>query len=356
MSEQTIVDFLNSKKIIYPFLKYGYDYVKGNKLALNPWAVEIHPTAKCNHRCIHCSYKLRNENRASLSKEVFDRIISDMINCKVHGVYFSGGGEPCTYEGLSDAIAKLNENDIEVSIITNGTLFVERGILDVANHLNYVAVSVPSCTQQTFEKITGNKNLDKVLSLPDEIKSKHDKPPVVGARIVITNLIAHEVPFILDELKKCNYDYALFKIVRDYEDRGLGITPEVENDLKAYIEKNEKNIDKKFTNINNLFSYKKPYRNIGGCHVNKMGLLAVITPDGEIYPNISEIGDKNFLVGNVNDSSFSDIWGSEEHYRVIEHSSENWRENKCKNCRCISYNNIINSIIESTPDFEDAFV
>ena len=80
-------DFLNSQKVMFPFGTYLADY-KAGKSDFAPWSVEIHPTARCNHRCIHCSYKERNESRHHMDKEVFDRLISSLISMKVKGVYF----------------------------------------------------------------------------------------------------------------------------------------------------------------------------------------------------------------------------------------------------------------------------
>lgn len=102
---------------------------------------------------------------------------------------------------------------VEVAAVTNGSLIEEMGIIDVANHLNYIAVSIPSCNQKMFEKITGKPYVDRVLGLPKKIRDVHgDASPVIGTRVVITNLIVEEVPLILETLKQHGFDYANFKI------------------------------------------------------------------------------------------------------------------------------------------------
>ncbi len=184
--------------------RYLLPYLNG-KTDFTPWSVEIHPTAKCNHQCIHCSYKERNESRIEMPQKFFQRLIDSLIFMHVRGVYFSGGGEPCSYKGLPEAIKKLKSNDIEVALVTNGTLFEKMGLLEVADCINYIAVSVPSCTKNIYEKITGRDLLERVLFLPSIIKNKwKDKSPIIGARIVVTNLIAEEVPYILETLSSAN--------------------------------------------------------------------------------------------------------------------------------------------------------
>ncbi|SFH76233.1 radical SAM additional 4Fe4S-binding SPASM domain-containing protein [Selenomonas ruminantium] len=351
-------DFLNAKKIVYPMVKYLSSYLDGTK-DYAPWSVEIHPTAKCNHRCIHCSYQERNESRVEMPKEMFWNLLESLIQMKVHGVYFSGGGEPCTYEGLSDGIQNLKENGVEVALVTNGTLFERMGLMEVADCINYIAFSVPSCTEDIYEKITGRKLMEEVLSLPDKIKKRWGgRAPILGARVVITNLIAEEVPCILTTLKKRNFDYALFKIVRDYEDRGLGVSEEMIDKLKIEVQNLKENgdLDSRFTNLERIFAYRNPYNPDGICHINRMGLLAAITPEGDVYPNISEIGHSEFKIGNLYEQSFEKIWNSEKHKHVKDISDRQWQSGLCKNCRAISYNLRIQDMVGHLPCEEDPFI
>ena len=351
-------DFLNSKKIVYPMAKCLSSYLKG-KADYAPWSVEIHPTAKCNHRCIHCSYQERNESRVEMPKEMFQKLIESLVHMKVHGVYFSGGGEPCTYEGLPEGIRQLKQNGVEVALVTNGTLFERMGLMEVADCINYIAFSVPSCTEQMYEKITGRNLMGEVLSLPAKIKERWGEvAPILGARVVVTNLIAEEVPYILATLKERNFDYALFKIVRDYEDRGLGVSEEMTEKLKDEVQKlKEKGeLDPSFTNLDRIFAYRKPYNAEGICHINRMGLLSAVTPEGDVYPNISEIGHDEFKVGSLQEQSFEDIWNGEMHRRVKEVSDKQWKSGMCKNCRAISYNLRIQDIVGNMPREEDPFI
>ena len=162
----------------------------------------------------------------------------------------------------------------------------------------------------------------------------------------------------MQTLKDREYDYALFKIVRDYEDRGLGLSEEMVNKLKKEIEDLNASgkIDPKFTNLNKIFAYRKPYETEGICHVNQMGLLAAVTPEGDVYPNISEIGKDKFKVGNLHENPFEEIWNSERHAEVKAVSNAQWKEGICKNCRAISYNVQVNNLLVGCPKEEDPFV
>jgi len=355
MKDSLCDDFLNSKKVLFPFFDRANDYLNGKRDFL-PWAFEVHPTARCNHACIHCSYKERNENREELDKETFNILIDSLIAMHVHGVFFSGGGEPCIYPNLKDAIVKLNQAGVEVAIVTNGSLIEKMGIIEVADHLNYIAVSVPSCNAQMFEKITGKQYVNEILELPGKIRAIHgEKSPVIGARIVITNLIAREVPDILEILKEKEFDYANFKIVRDYESRGLGVSDEMAKELKKEVERlvADGKVDHKYTNVDMIFSYRKPYHPVGTCHMNQMGLLGVVTPEGDVYHNISEIVREDFRIGNLHDKPLHELWNSPRHNVIKQRSQELWLSGKCENCRSIGFNSRINEVLEGMPSHMD---
>jgi len=343
---------------MFPFMERAGDYQAG-KRDFAPWSVEIQPTAKCNHHCIHCSYEERNQSRASMSEKAVASTVDSIIQMGVKGVYFSGGGEPCIYPGLKEHMERLCDNGVEVALLTNGTLLEQAGIFEIAHKLNYIAVSVPSCDKDTFKKITGVDKVGTVIDIANRIKAVHGKQsPVIGARVIVTNLIAHEIESIFHTLRDNQYDYVLYKIVRDYEDRGLGVDEKTNEEIRGKIKEMTQAglIDESFTNLGHVFDYRTPVEFSGKCFVNDMGMLANITPEGEVYPNIVEIVDSRFCVGNVNDLPLEKIWNSERHHAVKALSNQHWKKGACKNCRAITYNKIIEKALDSLPCDPDSFI
>lgn len=348
-------DLLNSNKILFHYGKMLEDIAKG-RTEFNPIAIEIHPTARCNHSCIHCSYKERNESRASISKEVMDRLVDSVINMNIRAVYFSGGGEPTMYPGLAGYIEKLYANGVECSILTNGSCFEQMGLIPIADKLNYIAVSVPGVELGVFKTITGTENLEKVLSLPGKIRRAHgEKSPVIGSRIVLTNKNYWQVGDFLRVIREREFDYALFKIVRDYEDNGQGLSKDEEERLKAEIAGFE-DVDENFTNIKRIFNYRTLPEFKNRCWTNYYGMLANVGTDGKVYPNIVEIEKEDFCIGSLYETSLEDMWNSPRHMEVKKNSDEKWRCGSCRNCRAMSYNEIINRWMECMPRYFDPFI
>lgn len=348
-------DLLNSNKILFHYGKMLEGIARG-QTKFAPVAIEIHPTAMCNHRCVHCSYKERNEGRASISKEVMDQLVDSIIRMGIRAVYFSGGGEPTMYPGLAGYIEKLYANGVECSIITNGSCFEQMGLIPVANKLNYVAVSVPSVDHAVFKTITGTDNLEKVLSLPGIIREAHGgNIPIIGSRIVLTNKNYWQVNDFLRVIKERKFDYALFKIVRDYEDNGQGLAKHEEAELKAEIAEME-NVDENFTNLKTIFNYRTLPEFKNRCWTNYYGMLANVSTDGKVYPNIVEIDKEEFCIGSLYETTLEDMWNSPRHEQVKQLSDEKWSRGVCRNCRAMSYNAIINGWMEKLPKYFDPFI
>lgn len=348
-------DLLNANKILFHYGKILEDIAKG-QTEFPPIAIEIHPTAMCNHRCIHCSYKVRNESRASLSKEVMDRLVESIIKMNIRAVYFSGGGEPTMYPGLSGYIERLHSDGIECSIITNGSCFERMGLVPIADKLNYIAVSVPGVDSEVFQTISGTENLEKVLSLPRKIKDVHGgASPIIGSRIVLTNKNYWQVRDFLRVIREREFDYALFKIVRDYEDNGQGLTKDEETKLKAEIAGIE-DINEDFTNIKAIFNYRALPEFKNRCWTNYYGMLVNVSTDGKVYPNIVEIDKEDFCIGSLYEMPLEDMWNSPRHEQVKQRSDEKWQSGACRNCRAMSYNAILNNWMSQLPKYFDPFI
>ena len=351
-------DFLNPGKIVHALLP-GLGGGASETASRSPWAVEIHPTAKCNHQCIHCSYRERNESRNQLDPAVMSNLIASLIKMGVKGVYFSGGGEPVLYPKLAAQVKTLTDSGVAVAVLSNGSGIDESGLLEVADRLGYLAISVPSCRPDLFQHITGRQHLEKILSLPVKIRARHGgRAPVIGARVVITTLISAEVSRMLFILRSQGFDYVIFKVVRDYEDRGLGLSEVDVAVLRRQIEEleNSGEIDPRFTNLNKIFDYRAPYEPAERCWVNEAGLLAAVTPEAEVYPNIAEIGRPDFLIGNLKENNFEDLWNSPRHSAVKLASNQLWQQGRCRNCRAIAYNGVIKDILSMATKEADPFI
>ena len=97
------------------------DLGEGKRTA--PIYIRIKPTNYCNHKCYYCSYAdsalgLRDSvNRQDqIPWEKMQEIISDITEMGVKAVTFSGGGEPLVYPHIVEAMQKVLNAGIDLSI------------------------------------------------------------------------------------------------------------------------------------------------------------------------------------------------------------------------------------------------
>lgn len=349
---KSIKDFINPYKAYYTIFNRFGEYKKSN-LNFFPWSIEIHPTSKCNFKCVHCSYKKRNENKISLSQKCMAKLIDSIIRINVKGVYFSGGGEPLTFPNIEQHIKRLNDNGVEVALITNGSL-VRKKDLGIISLLNYIAVSIPSCNSSLYKEITSNDCFEDVINLPDYIKTKNSST-IVGLRVVISTYNYKTIFEMLSTLQQKNFDYAFFKVIRDYEGNGYGLSSNEIAELKKMIEIRASEINPDYTNLLNIFEFSKEYSG-NKCWANEFRLLCNIHSNGDVYLCIPQIGNPEYSIGNLNENSLEELWNSFKHEEVICKLNSLYEMGNCKNCRAIAYNRIINELIVKVPNMEDPFI
>lgn len=93
-----------------------------------PDVVRIEPVGKCNFKCIHCPTGSDPNNRGILSKDRFDKIVSQFVAAKYipRVVVLYHGGEPLLNKNLSQYIRALKELGVSKTVITtNASLLTE---------------------------------------------------------------------------------------------------------------------------------------------------------------------------------------------------------------------------------------
>lgn len=360
------------KKLLSPnkFLPIYLSRRKQKWQTLGPVAVELHWTSNCNYNCIHCSYGKRRANGKRLGNQVILTTIHDLIKLNTRAVYLSGGGEPTTVEGWDKYAQQLIDNKIEVALITNG-IVINKKNLNVIRKMNYIAVSVYSVDEGDYKNITRGNFFQRQFSLPSIIKTKASKV-IVGARCVLNNINYRNIVEIYQQAIIAGFDYIIFIPALDYEEQNIALNEYAVQEVKKLIRKNYKIFNFAKTNIDRLILRNVNHyeqcdyrRNFSKCSTVCMAIQlrtnAFINYDGEVYLCQPHIGSVEYSIGNVNVSRFSVIWNSVRHFLIIDKLNQEFGAGLCKNCRAISFNEIINdyinkTLIEDLPIIDDSFV
>jgi radical SAM protein with 4Fe4S-binding SPASM domain len=136
----------------------------------NPIFINIYLTNECNLRCKHCidnsGYLTDEEKCNELSNQEIVYLLDYYIDRGVRNFSFSGG-EPLLRKEIYDFISHIKKKnaDVEVTIITNGTL-IDKNVAEKLADLkvNYVRVSVESHNPKIHDWIRGTGNFDRVMN------------------------------------------------------------------------------------------------------------------------------------------------------------------------------------------------
>jgi Fe-coproporphyrin III synthase len=106
-----------------------------------PKVLQLHPTRRCNLRCLHCYSSSAPTENGALDVSLLDRAISDAAAHGYHTVSISGG-EPLLYSGLSSLLRRARRHGMRSTVTTNGLLLDEKRIGILADGADLLAISL----------------------------------------------------------------------------------------------------------------------------------------------------------------------------------------------------------------------
>lgn len=101
-------------------------------------STHISPESSCNLNCLYCSVSNRKK-RYKIELPVIKKYIKDLKSRGLKAVIITGGGEPLLYPQINDLILWLKKQNLELALITNGTLFHK---LKDINLFSWIRISI----------------------------------------------------------------------------------------------------------------------------------------------------------------------------------------------------------------------
>jgi Fe-coproporphyrin III synthase len=104
-------------------------------------AIQLHPTRRCNLRCLHCYSDSGPEVSEQLDIEVIRRVLVDAAELG-YRVATVSGGEPLTYEKLPELLRAAHDQGLVTTVTTNGMPLDDRRIEWLKPDCDLVAISL----------------------------------------------------------------------------------------------------------------------------------------------------------------------------------------------------------------------
>lgn len=292
-----------------------------------PINAEIGLAGACNHRCVFCAVDYMGYAPQMLSREILYERISEMYEKGLKSVLFAGTGEPLLNKNVIHIINDTKYIGVDVALSTNGVLFTKDVAEACMGSISWIRFSVSAGTEETYKKIHRGKDgdLERVFNNiynAAELKRRNGWKTVLGVQIVMIPDNENEIIMLAKKVKELGAD--------QFSVKSFGAQPLSSNELKKldrisyydHYEALEQQLsrldDDRFRAVFRSNRASKP--KIGKCYTEcyAMPFHVNIDASGDVWPCCTLIGMDGMNFGNINISSFEEIWLGEKRKQAIQ--------------------------------------
>jgi Fe-coproporphyrin III synthase len=125
--------------------------------------LQIHPTRRCNLRCLHCYSQSGPDVDEQLELGVLQRTIGDAAELG-YRVLAVSGGEPLLYEPLPEVLRAAHENGLVTTVTTNGMRLNRRQIERLEPDTDLIAISLDGIPASHAEMRASRRAFDSMAA------------------------------------------------------------------------------------------------------------------------------------------------------------------------------------------------
>jgi MoaA/NifB/PqqE/SkfB family radical SAM enzyme len=290
--------------------------------------VQIHPTRRCNLRCLHCYSSSGPDVREALAPELLHGAIADAAAEGYMVVSFSGG-EPLLYRPLPDLLRRAREHGLQTAVTTNGMLLDERRLGALRGITNLLAISLDGVPASHNRMRASERAFATMASRLDGVR-RSSIP--FGFIFTLTQFNLHELEWVTDFALEQS---ASLLHIHPLEEAGraqallTGARPDgIESSYAALevarlqtVAGDRLHIHLDFAHRASLHAQPErvyasdPIADPGASPLADLVSPLVIEPDGTVVP--LQFGfSRAFALGNLRDASLHDLgarWSRETH-------------------------------------------
>jgi sulfatase maturation enzyme AslB (radical SAM superfamily) len=304
-------------------------------------SVEIQNTDSCNQDCYYCYNRKSMDigyQRTQLSDEVHRQLEEDILALKRGGagisVRYTGKGEPLCHNRTLPSLIQFEEAGIPTILVTNGMALDKQAMQSLAGRASCLRFSIDAAKDETYRRIRrcGEGMLNQLIS---NIHRTQMLGTLLGATFLICRENYQEIYDFCAKMKMAGVHIVWLRSTNDPEAFGDSEMAHITRLIQAA----ELLIDDQFIIFHNQFTV---YRNINALHYRYSDtpcwaayLKSFIRPNGDVIVCLSH---DDFVIGNLNERPFSEIWGGKKHLTLLR--EKDW--NECSSCVESRFNASVN--------------
>lgn len=357
-----------------------------------PLYVEISPAGQCNHRCAWCGVDYIGYKNRLLNEEALLRAFGEMTKRRREGedwngvksIMFAGEGEPTLHPRLADIIIGATTTGIDVALTTNGTGINKRFIDRALPHITWIKVSLDAATasvhainhhasKEEFAQASRDSVLRETIgeSLASRYKGEFNRiisniryaceqnrrlsvQCMIGAQLLMNPTNIHEVLEFVNLIKELGCDYC---VIKPYSQHVYSLNQQ-DRLFGDFTYKDCLTLGREVARLSNprfnvvfrartMENYEDPDRHYTVCQTTPMA-WGYIMATGEFVscsaylPQDVGVGDQRFVLGNINNQTFQEIWEGDKRWQNWEFVNNKLDIKECRrNCRMDAANRFL---------------
>ena len=324
-----------------------------------PIFMEVGLTDRCNMNCYWCITENGRDNKAGayLEIEPLKRYFKDFSEMGGKALTYAGQGEPTFYPHFEEAVLSAKEAGLQLGMMTNGVYKARYNSL-IGENFQWIRISLDTLDAAKYKKW---KEVDGVKIIRKNVAALSDYPVRVGINCNVgPNITVEHAKELVDWVNNTDgISYLQFRPILPryykiaelaYKDGGpVEINEEVWNYLDALDEKDKEKVnlsDDKRRDFKDGTAFS--FRSCEGHFFEP-----ILTAYGEVKVCTYHPTDKKLAFGNIYESSFKDIWHSEQRREAINYVRDlNYKE-KCQMCCKLSEPNKLIDFLKHPEEVRD---
>lgn len=340
---------MDSHKLIY-HPEVVARWMKGENIY--PIELEIGLTNACNHRCIFCAVDYTGYKPDRIDSQLLINNLKELAPKGVKSIIYAGEGEPLLHKEAPDIINNTKSLGIDAALSTNGVLLTPEILKECLKSLTWVRFSIAGITDETYDKIQQGKHgdLSKVLFHMEEavtVKRKQKLKTTLGVQLLLLPENKDEIVKMGKEFRRIGIDYFTIKpfsqhpqsqhiLQIDYKEM-----MELEKEIKELQTENYK-IYFRAHSMQKL-ECKRCYE-----HCWALPFMVYMDAKGNLWSCIAFMGKEELKYGNINESSFVEIWEGNHRKEIVDYFMHMDLEKNCRElCRLDEMNRYLEELKHS---------
>lgn len=337
---------MDSHKLIY-HPEAVAKWLKGENIY--PIEVEIGLTNACNHRCIFCAVDYTGYKPDRIDSGILIKNLEELSERGTKSIIYAGEGEPLLHKEAPDIINRTKSFGIDAAMSTNGVLLTPEISKECLKSLTWVRFSTSGITDATYDKIHQGRpgDLDRVLfHMEEAVKVKREQKlrTTLGVQMLLLPDNKDEIMQMGKRLRQIGVDYYTIKPFSQHPQSRHILQVDYKEMLELESEVKELQTDdfKVYFRAHSMqkLECKREYK-----HCWALPFMVYLDAKGNLWPCIVFMGKDELKYGNINESSFVEIWEGARRKEIADYFFNMDLEKNCRElCRLDEMNRYLDKL------------